>query len=168
MRKIAGFTAAGLLAVAAVVALTGFRGGCGGHRHGQRDPAAFAAHVTNRVDGLLDDVDATPEQRARIHAVKDRMLAAGTSARAGHREVHEALRAEWTSPAPDQARLHALVDARVEEMRALLHEAVRRTAGRSRPRARPVRAPRSGCGCPEGPGGPRGLRGTRAGTRARS
>jgi Spy/CpxP family protein refolding chaperone len=125
MKKILGGAAAALLVVAGVVGLTGFAGGCGGHGgwHG-RDPARMAGFVTDRVDDLLDDVDATPEQRTRIQAVKDRLLAAGEQARGGRREAHEAVVAEWKAETPDAARLHALVDARVEEMRALAHQAV--------------------------------------------
>lgn len=124
MRKLIGGLAVAFVAVFAVVALTGFRGGCGGgHRHG-RDPAQLAAFVTDRVDDALDDLDATPEQRARVHEVKERVLAAGKEAHAGHEEARAALLAEWKSQAPDRARLHALVDARVEAMRKLAHEAV--------------------------------------------
>lgn len=126
MKKVLGIAAAGLLAVAGVVALTGFRGGCGGHGHGRggHDPERMAAFVTDHVDDALDDLDATPDQRARIHAVKERLLAAGAKAREGRKAAHGALLAEWKSEAPDRARLHALVDERVEEMRALAHEAV--------------------------------------------
>lgn len=124
MKKALGVTAAGLLAVAGVVVLAGFRGGCGGHGRGGHDPERMAAFVTDRVDDALDDLDATPDQRTRIHAVKDRMLAAGVRTREGRKAAHDALLAEWRSASPDRARLHALVDERMEEMRALAHEAV--------------------------------------------
>ncbi len=123
MRKRFGGLAVALVAVIGVVALTGFRGGCGGHGHG-RDPAQLAAFVTDRVDDALDDLDATPDQRARVHALKDRLLAAGKDAHAGHDEARAALLAEWKADAPDRTKLHALVDARVEALRKLGHEAV--------------------------------------------
>jgi Spy/CpxP family protein refolding chaperone len=124
MKKIAGAAAALLLLAVGFVTLTGFGGGCG-HRHGHgRDPAEVAAFVTDRVDDALDDLDATPEQRTRIHAVKDRLLAAGQQLRAERKATHDALAAEWKSASPDAAKLHALVDARAEEMRALAHQAV--------------------------------------------
>ncbi len=123
MKRIIG-TATALIALAlGFVALTAFRGGCGAHGHG-RDPAQVAAFVTDRVEDALDDLDATPEQRTRILAVKDRLLAAGQKARAGHEEARAAVLAEWKAEQPDAARLHALVDARVEEMRSLAHQAV--------------------------------------------
>lgn len=121
---VAGFALAGLVAAGALVALTGFRGGCGGHHRGGRDPAQVAAFVTDRVDDVLDDLDATPDQRARIHAVKEEMLAAGRKARERRGATHETLLSEWRSATPDRARLHALVDERMEELRALAHEAV--------------------------------------------
>jgi protein CpxP len=122
-RYVLGFAVAAFVAVGAV-ALTGFAGGCGAHRHGPRDPAEIAAFVSGRVDDLLDDIDATPEQRTRITEVKDRLLAAGTKLHGGHAQVHDAIREEWTKDQPDAAKLHALVDARAEEMKAFAHQAV--------------------------------------------
>ena len=122
MRKLAVAAGAVLLLAIGFVTLTGFHGGCG-HR-GPRDPAQTAAFVTDRVDDALDDVDATPDQRARIHAVKDRMLAAAQRLHAERQQTHDALLAEWKSATPDAAKLHALVDARAEEMKKLAHEAV--------------------------------------------
>src|SRR6266542_4074778 len=100
------------------VALTGFHGGCGGHGH-PRDPAQLAALVTDRVNDVLDDLDATPDQRTRIDAVKDRLLADAQKARAGHEEVHAALLGEWKADAPDAKKLHALVDERIEALRGM-------------------------------------------------
>lgn len=124
MKKILGGTALALALVLGAVTLTGFRGGgCGGHGHG-RDPARLAAFVNDRVDDLLDDVDATPEQRTRIHAIKERMLAAGKQAHEGREEVHATVLEAWKAETPDPAKLHALVDARAEAFRKLAHEAV--------------------------------------------
>ncbi len=123
MKKIVGAAGAVLALALGFAALTGFRGGCGLHGH-PRDPAQVAAFVTDRVDDALDDLDATPEQRTRIHEVKDRLLAAGQKVRAGHDEAHATMLAEWKAEQPDAAKLHALVDARVEELRGLAHQAV--------------------------------------------
>jgi Spy/CpxP family protein refolding chaperone len=125
MKRILTASAGALVLGLGFVALTGFGGGCGrgGHGHG-RDPARMAAFVTDRVDDLLDDVDATPDQRTRIHAVKDRVLASAQATREGRREVHDAVHAEWKAAQPDAAKLHALVDARADEFRKLAHEAV--------------------------------------------
>ncbi len=125
MKKTITIAAGALLVAAGFITLTGFGGGCRGHGHGHgRDPAELAAFVTDRVDDALDDLDATPEQRTRINAVKDRMLAAGLEARGARGQTHETLLGEWKATSPDAAKLHALVDARVDAMRALAHQAV--------------------------------------------
>jgi Spy/CpxP family protein refolding chaperone len=116
----AGFAAALALGF---VALTGFAGGCG-HRHGPRDPAQAAAFVNARVDDLLDDVDATPDQRTRIHAIAQKLVDDGQKLHADHQGTHDTLLAEWKAETPDRAKLHALVDARIDALRAFAHEAV--------------------------------------------
>lgn len=124
-KKALGAGAAGLMILGGAAALTGFAGGCGGHGRGHgRDPAAMAAFVTDRVDDALDDLDATPEQRARVHAVKERVLAAAQEARAAGGDHRAELLAAWRSEAPDAARLHALVDQHLDAMRAAAHQAV--------------------------------------------
>jgi Spy/CpxP family protein refolding chaperone len=123
MKKILGGAAAALGLVVGVVALTGFHGGCGAHPHG-RDPAQLAAFVNDRVDDALDDIDATPDQRTKIHAIADRVVAAAKEAHAGQDEARAAFLAEWKADKPDRAKLHALVDARVDALRKVAHQAV--------------------------------------------
>ena len=123
MRKLFAGAAAALAVVLGVVALTGFGGGCG-HRGHPRDPAQMAAFVNARVDDTLDDVDATPDQRTKIHAIADRLLADAQAAHAGHDQDHATIVGEWKAEKPDLAKLHALVDARVDALRKLAHEAV--------------------------------------------
>lgn len=122
MKRLIGGAVAALAVVAGLVVLSGFRGGCG-HGH-PRDPAQVAKFVNARVDDLLDDVDATPDQRTKIHAIADRMLAEGQAFHAGQAEVHDALLGQWKAESPDKAKLHALVDARIDAMRKLAHDAV--------------------------------------------
>jgi Spy/CpxP family protein refolding chaperone len=125
-KKMLAGGAAAVVILGGAAALTGFAGGCGGHGHRGhgRDPAAMAAFATARVDDALDDVEATPEQRTRIHAVKDRLLASAQAAREGHTDDHALMLEAWRSPSPDAAALHARVDARLDAMRALAHQAV--------------------------------------------
>jgi len=114
---------AGLVAVAGgYLVLTGFRGhggGCGGHR----DPARMERMVASRLDDLLEDLDATPEQRTRITAVKDRLVAEGKALRAAHQGTPQELLAQWDSPNPDVSRVHALIDERGEAMKGFAHKA---------------------------------------------
>lgn len=111
----------GLLALVAVVALTGWKGGCGRPDH--RDPAAVAAFVTDRLDDLLDDVDATPAQRTQLQAIKDRVLASAQKLHGTRQATHETLLGEWKAEKVDRAKVHALIDQRAAEMKAMAHEA---------------------------------------------
>ncbi len=123
-KKIAMVGGALVLLAVGLVTLTAFSGGgCFGHR-GHRDPAQVAAFVTNRVEDALDDLDATPDQRAKILAIKDRMLDAAKQVHADQGATHDAFLNAWKADQPDAAQLHALVDQRVEEMRKLAHQAV--------------------------------------------
>ena len=110
----------GLAMAVGVVTLAGF-GRSWHHRH---DPERMAEFVTERVDDALDDVDATPEQRERIHAVKDRMLARAKELHGDRAAVRATILEAWKAEAPEAAKLHALVDERADALRALAHEAV--------------------------------------------
>ncbi len=118
--------AATVVILGGATVLTGFAGGCHRHGHGLhgRDPAAMAAAVTEHVDEALDELDATPAQRTKIHEIKDRLLANAQATHQGHEQDHAALLAAWRSPNPDRAALLARVDARIDAMRAFAHEAV--------------------------------------------
>jgi Spy/CpxP family protein refolding chaperone len=114
-----------LLAAGGLLLLgTGFATGChrgpGGHH---RDPAEVAKFVDERVDDALDDLDAAPAQRERIHAIADRLLADGQRLHGDREAVQAELLAAWKSEAVDRARLHALVDQRIEALRAFAHAA---------------------------------------------
>ena len=110
-----------LLGLAAVVVLAaGFRGGCGGHRH---DPAGIDRMVTAHLEDVLDDLDATPAQKGQVMALKDRLLQQGAALRQGSQETKRELVAQWDSAAPDRAKVHALIDARIDAMRAFAHQA---------------------------------------------
>jgi Spy/CpxP family protein refolding chaperone len=119
LRKI-GLTTLGVLAVgAAALTLSGFAHGF----HG-RDPARMQRLVTARVEDALDDLQATPEQRERILALKDGLLASAQAARGDHAALAREVLAQWESPDPDRAQAHALVDERLDAMRAVAHQAV--------------------------------------------
>lgn len=110
----------GLLALVAVVALAGWKGGCGRPDH--RDPAQMAAFVTERLDAALDDVGATPAQRTQLQAIKDRVLASVQKLHGTRQATHATLLAEWSAEKVDRAKVHALIDERAEEMKAVAHE----------------------------------------------
>lgn len=111
-----------LLGVGAVAAAAASGCAWGHHRH--RDPSQVAAMASKHVEDVLDDLNATPDQRTRILAIKDRLLAAVQAAHADRKATHETVLAAWKSDAPDTAGLHALVDQRIDELRTLAHQAV--------------------------------------------
>ncbi|HET9451820.1 MAG TPA: Spy/CpxP family protein refolding chaperone [Aggregicoccus sp.] len=119
MRRTAWVAAAGL---AAVVLLGGFAVQAHGHwgRHG---PERLRQLVSWRVDDTLDDLEATRAQRQAIHGIKDRLLGSGQRLMEAQKGTHAQVLAQLESPTPDARALHALVDARMDAMRAFAHEA---------------------------------------------
>jgi len=109
--------AAALLGGVALLGATG----CSHHRP---DPARMEKMVNHRVEDALDDLKATPEQRQKITAVKDRLLAGGKAMRGDHRATVKEALGLWEAQSFDRARALALVDARLDAMRAMAHEAV--------------------------------------------
>lgn len=112
-----------MAAAGGLLLATGFATGCHRGPGAHRDPAEMAKFVTARVDDALDDIDATPAQREKIHAVKDRLLAQGTKLHADRAALHAELLAMWKADPIDRARLHAIVDERIDALRAFAHAA---------------------------------------------
>ncbi|RKH71291.1 Spy/CpxP family protein refolding chaperone [Corallococcus aberystwythensis] len=109
-------------AVVAVTLLTGF--GFGRHHRGTPDPERIHQMVTWKLDDKLDDLDATEAQRTSIHAVKDRLLNEGRGLMEGQQAARTEAVTQLASDTPDAAKLHALVDARIDAARAFAHKAV--------------------------------------------
>lgn len=106
------------------LALTGFHGGGGGCGHGRHDPARMERMITSHIEDTLDDLGATPEQRTRILAIKDRVVAKGKElhVQGGQGGLRQELAAQWDSPTPDTARVHAIIDQRGDAMKGFAHE----------------------------------------------
>jgi periplasmic protein CpxP/Spy len=99
--------------------------GCGGHRHhGPIDPARMDRRVTEHLEDYLDDAKASDAQRARILAVKNRLLPDGIVLAQSQRQVSKEIAEQLASDRPDPARLHALVDQQIEAARVFAHKAV--------------------------------------------
>ena len=116
-------TIAGVAAIAVgYLTLTGFRGhggpGCGG----RGDPARMERMIASHLDDVLDDLDATAEQRTRIVAVKDRLFAEGKALRQGKEGLHQDLLAQWESTNPDVARVHSVIDQKGDAMKGFAHK----------------------------------------------
>ena len=116
LMKVLSFTAV-LSAGVAVLGSTA----CG---HRRPDPARMEKMVSHRVDDALDDLKATPEQRTRVTAVKDRLLARARALRGDHQALVKEALGLWEAPGFDRARALALVDARLDALRTMAHEAV--------------------------------------------
>jgi Spy/CpxP family protein refolding chaperone len=106
--------------LAGALALVGWGGCC--HRGGTSDPAKVKERVTARVDDALEDLEATPQQKAQVMALKDRLLTDGLALRAGQKDASSALLALWDEDKPDPAKVHALIDARIDALRRFAHE----------------------------------------------
>lgn len=108
-------------ATVAFVALTGFHGGCG-----SRSPEDRAKRIDRMsesvVDDVLDDVDASDDQRQRAQQIRARIVNEAKAIVLQHPETRAELWAQWESKQPDAARVHALVDDRVDALRGLLHK----------------------------------------------
>lgn len=88
----------------------------GGFRHGSMDAAEMTEHLQVHVQHVLDEVDATPEQKAQV---KDIVAAATRDLEALHQQhggVHRELHEIFTAPTIDRAKLEAV---RAEHMQAL-------------------------------------------------
>lgn len=107
-------------AVLAVVLLSGFafRGG-----HGwAHNPERIKQMVSWKLNDKLDDLNATDAQRKSINAVKDRLLDEGSKLMEEQQAARSEAFAQLASDTPDAQQLHALVDARIDAMRAFAHK----------------------------------------------
>jgi periplasmic protein CpxP/Spy len=118
MKKIALVTFAAVLGLGALSACAA-----------RTDPGSERADkaygfLTNRVDDALDDLEATDDQRVKVNAVKDRLFDEAMSFRDDNKDARKAAIAEFMRDEPDAKKLHALVDARIDEARKMMHDTV--------------------------------------------
>ncbi|MFN0063260.1 MAG: Spy/CpxP family protein refolding chaperone [Myxococcaceae bacterium] len=106
------------LSALAVVALSAW----GPHACGKPDAARKARFVTAMVDDTLDDLDATDEQRAAVHGLKDRLLAEGFALRDDNKAARTQFLTQWQSAQPNTTELHTLVDSRMTAVTAFAHK----------------------------------------------
>ena len=110
-----------ITSVVSFVLLTGFHGGCT-----PSSPEARARMINRmasaKVDDMLDDLEATDAQRQRVHEIKDSLLKEGMPLMDSHRRARLELRSEWESETPNAGRVHAIIDDRIDGMRAFVHK----------------------------------------------
>jgi len=115
--------------VAAFVMLSGFGpGGCGRASSPEEKFARVQQVVTNRLNDQLDELKATPDQRTKILAIKDRVLQQAKVQFEQRAQTGKADR-QWfidqlTSGTPDKAALYAKVDAKSDEFKSIGHQVI--------------------------------------------
>lgn len=116
--------------VAAFVMLSGFGpgAGCGRSADPQERFARVQQVVTNRLNDQLDELKATPDQRAKILAIKDRLVQQAQAQFEQRRQQGKADK-QWavdqlTSNSPDRNALYAKVDAKADQFKSIGHEVV--------------------------------------------
>lgn len=115
----------GLALAAGLVAVAQVHGGHPGHGpHGGGGALAVPDMVEWLADNALDGIGASESQRAKVLAVKDRVMAEAKTLHAAHDATHEEFKRQWEQDKMDSTRLHALVDARLEDLKRVLDTAV--------------------------------------------
>lgn len=116
-----------LVGVAAIAMLAGFGGGPG-HFGGPFGGGHFDAKkayrfISFRVDNALDDLKANDAQRKEVNAIKDDVFNDAIKLKEGQEAAHKELAAQWDAAQVDKARVHAVVDERIDALRAFAHKA---------------------------------------------
>ncbi len=104
----------------AAVALTAIGlTGCGARAHADTVPQDRMSKVVNhRLKYLLDEIDATDEQREKIHDIKDEVLTELKKNRQKQQKLREQLAEQWLADQPDTDKVHELVGKRVDQARS--------------------------------------------------
>ena len=98
-----------------VLVLAGALVGAGCHRH--HTPAERADWMTNKIAKRLDLDD---QQKAKLMAVRDEMVAARAESQAEHKAIMEAAIAQVQSDRLDQAQLIQLMDRHQAEQKRVM------------------------------------------------
>lgn len=117
----AKWMAAGVALSAAFVVLTGFGRPFGHSMGGPLDEQKVRKFATYRLDAALDDLDASPDQRQKLQALKDRALTDGFAKVGSHRTVRGEVLRQWEAANPDRAKVHQLIDQDLDTLRAFAH-----------------------------------------------
>lgn len=107
----------GGILVAALALLAGFAA-----THQPRSKRAYG-FLSYRVNSILDEIKANDSQRAQVNAIKDQLFNDGLALKQANRAVREELIGQWDSDVMDSAKIHALVNQRVDAFRAFANKA---------------------------------------------
>ncbi|HOX43514.1 MAG TPA: periplasmic heavy metal sensor [Myxococcota bacterium] len=106
------------LALVALAAGVAFGGPFGGKQAGER----LNQMITWHLDDVLDELEASPDQRAQLLALKDRAFARLQAVHESHARDKAELVAELSKDQPDPDKLHKLLDQKLDALRPELHE----------------------------------------------
>lgn len=109
-----------IVGASTVAILAGF--GFGPRHGGRMDPAKMEKYLNFRLNDMLDDINATPAQRATVMSVKDRLLPEARAMFADKAQRYAEVKQLWLDQNPDPKVVHAKVDQRIDEMRTLAHK----------------------------------------------
>lgn len=110
----------GVTALAAAAVAGCREHGLGGHPN----PERMHQMITWKVDDALDKLDATDDQRTRIHALKDRVLTRGHELHEAARPLKDGFVEEWMKESPNPQTLHGVADQWIDQIRGFAHEVV--------------------------------------------
>lgn len=113
---------AALFTAAAFVMLSGFHGGCGSASPEQR-AKRITRMVHDHTEDFLDDVDASEDQRTKVHGLADRVVEQALPLIPEQQRAKQELIAQWKSKSPDGARVHAIIDERIAAATRVVHTA---------------------------------------------
>jgi Spy/CpxP family protein refolding chaperone len=94
------------------------------HARGPMDPKRMERFINWRVNDAMDEIQASPNQRNTVLAVKDRLLPEAQRMMGERGAIHEQFAQAWKSEKPDGKALHSALDQRMDEFRAFAHKAL--------------------------------------------
>lgn len=93
--------------------------GCSGGRGGEE---RMKKMVEWKVDDVLDEVDATVEQRLAINASRDALLAEVKPLSIQAQGTRKDLVTEWKAQSVDRVRVHQVIDTQAASFTAFVHK----------------------------------------------
>jgi protein CpxP len=114
----------GAVTAVAVVLGLGLTGAVAAYAGAVESPGGKKAYrfISMKVDNALDDVKATDAQRQQVHQVKDDLLEQALTLKTSMESSREELKTQWLSQNPDRARVHQIVDQRMDVVRDFAHK----------------------------------------------
>ena len=78
--------------------------------------------MEEQIEELLDDIEATQEQRQSISATLDPLLERAQDFKGTRKSIRNAYQTEWSSSIMDPVKVNGLLDAELEKLGPFLHD----------------------------------------------